>query len=120
MKYLLALIGPDYDSSEFTPEQMAEVLPLWQAFEEELRGSGAYIAGEALEPSTTATTVRIGDGGERTVTDGPFVETKEKLGGFYLIDVATHEEAVAIAEKVPLFEGAVELRAIVDFSQYMD
>lgn len=118
MKYLLALIGPDYDSADMTPEVMAEVMPLWTAFEKEIKESGAYIAGEALEPSTTATTVRIRDGGDRTITDGPYVETKEKLGGFYLIEVETREEALAIAEKVPLFEGAVEVRAVVDLSGF--
>lgn len=120
MKYLLALIGPDYDSADMTPEVMSEVLPRWMAFEQEIKESGAYVAGEALEPSPTATTVRIGDGGGRTITDGPFVETKEKLGGFYLIEVETHEEALAIAQKVPLDEGAVEVRAVVDFSAFTD
>lgn len=120
MKYLLALIGPDYDSSEMTPEVMAEVLPRWMAFEKEIKESGAYVAGEALEPSSTATTVRIGGGEKRTITDGPFAETKEKLGGFYLIEVETHEEALSIAEQVPLEEGAVEVRAVVDFSAFTD
>ncbi len=118
MKYLLALIGPDYDSDDFTPEQMAEIMPHWMAFEEEIKASGAYVAGEALESSNHATTVRVGDGGERMVTDGPYAETKEKLGGFYLIEAGSLDEAVAIAKKVPLPEGGVEIRPVVDFTAF--
>ena len=73
----------------------------WQAFGGELVEAGAFIAGEGLQESATATTVRVGDGDERVVTDGPFAETKEQLGGFYLIECENLDEALEWAKKVP-------------------
>ena len=75
------------------------------------------IANEALELPTTAKTVRIDEGGEPTVTDGPFAETKEQLGGFCLIDCASLDEAIEWAKKVPLRpDSKVEVRQVKDLS----
>ena len=80
----------------------------WSAYGQELVLAGAFIVGEALQESATATTVRIGDDDERMVTDGPFAETKEQVGGFYLIECADLDEAIGWAKKVPLRAGGIE------------
>jgi hypothetical protein len=82
------------------------------ALDEELRKSGHYIASEALQPVQTATTVRIRDGKVST-TDGPFAETKEQLGGFFLIDARDLNEAIQVAAKIPSARtGSIEVRPI--------
>jgi hypothetical protein len=75
----------------------------------------AVVGGNALEPSTTATSIRTGIGGEVTVTDGPFAETKEALGGYYLIEAADLDAAIAVAKKVPARFGGVEVRPVMVF-----
>ena len=114
MRYLLLLYseqtaGPAAGS----PEQAAE-MPKWFAYSAELEAAGANIAGEALHPVDTATTVRVRD--DKTLTtDGPFAETKEVLGGFYMIDVADLDEAKKWAAKIPLaLYGSVEIRPILE------
>ena len=87
----------------------------------EYRGLGKEFApiikgGNALQPTPTATTVRIRDG-KMLATDGPFAETKEQLGGFYLVDANTREEAIAMAAKIPAARyGSIEVRPIMKFS----
>src|SRR5690242_13780868 len=74
------------------------------------------VGGNALQPTVTAKTVRVRDG-KRLTTDGPFAETKEQLGGYYLVDVATEEEAIAMAAKIPWARtGSIEVRPIMTFS----
>ncbi|HYC34781.1 MAG TPA: YciI family protein [Usitatibacter sp.] len=81
-------------------------------YDERIRASGHCVASEALEPVTTASTVRVRNG-KATVTDGPFAETKEALAGFYLIEARDMEEAVAIAAGIPPAEvGSIEVRPI--------
>ncbi len=81
-----------------------------------VRERGALKAGEALHPSTTATTVRVRDG-QTVATDGPFAETKEVLGGFYLVEAADLDEAIAYAAMIPgAVHGSVEVRPVFDFS----
>ena len=83
---------------------------------EGLRKSGLLIAAEALEPTTTATTVRVRNGKE-SITDGPFAETKEQLAGFYLIEAGDLNEAIQVAAKIPpAREGTVEVRPIRELS----
>lgn len=92
---------------------LAEVGP----HDRELRASGRFVASEALELPREAMTVRVRDG-KASVTDGPFLETKEMLGGFVLIEARDLNEAVAIAAKIPLAKlGAVEVRPVVDFQK---
>ena len=80
-----------------------------------LRDTGAYVAGEGLQPSATATTVAR-DGEERTVTDGPFAETKEQLGGFYLIDVRRPRRGARVgARRSRSPTAAVEVRPVMDY-----
>jgi hypothetical protein len=118
MRYMLTLIGEEDDWQESSPEQMEEIMGAWSAFDSELKEAGALVAGEALQQSATATTIRIQDDGSRVVTDGPFAETKEQVGGFYVLDCANLDEALAWAKKVPLRDGSVEVRAVVDLSEF--
>ena len=116
MRFFLMLIGPEEGWEELTPEQTAEDMKLWEAYGAETVEKGVFVAGEGLDPTTTAKTVRGGRGEEPIVTDGPFAETKEQVGGFYLLECGDMDEAVEWAKKVPLLEGAVEVRPAMDYS----
>lgn len=115
MRYMLLLYsaedaGPQPGTPEFDAE-MGE----WFQFTNELVEAGAMISGEPLEDSTTATSVQVRDG-ETLTTDGPFAETKEVLGGYYLIDVPDLDAARGWAAKVPCAPyGTVEIRPIMEF-----
>jgi hypothetical protein len=96
-------------------EDAAADMARWDDYTKQLVAAGAMVSGEGLKPSATSKIVRVGDG-ERTVTDGPFVETKEQLGGFYVIDCASFEEALDWAAKVPSAElGPTEVRPVIDY-----
>ena len=118
MKYMLILNGEEGGWEDTTPEEMKAEMGRWQAYGQELVDAGAFVAGEGLQESATATTVRIGDGDERVVTDGPFAETKEQVGGFYLIEVVDLDQAIEWARKVPLGSGAIEVRPVMDYTRY--
>ena len=116
MKYLFALINDESRAADRSPEEGAEVMRAWDAFTNETKDAGVFIAGEGLQPSDTATTVKIDtQGGEPMVTDGPFAETKEQLGGFYLLECADLDEALAWARKIPMPGGVVEVRPVMDY-----
>ena len=116
MKYLITFIGEEGQMEDATPEEMKAQLDSWMNFTNEAVEAGAFIAGEGLQPSATATTVRVAEGGgERTVTDGPFTESKEQLGGFYLLEVKDLDEAIEWAKKCPVQGGAIELRPVMDY-----
>jgi hypothetical protein len=113
MKYMLVLIGEDGGWEDATPEQMKEEMDRWSEFGQKLVDAGAFIAGEGLQEGATATTVRIGERGERVVTDGPFAETKEQLGGFFLIEASDQQEAIHVAARWPSASiGSIEVRPI--------
>lgn len=112
MQFLLLLYE---DESVYGPNKngpvVKEMLPRHIAFREDV--GAARLGSAALECEATTTSVRIGPGGAKTVHDGPFAESKEQLGGFYLIEAPDHAAAVAIAKKVPVYrEGWVEVRRI--------
>jgi hypothetical protein len=90
----------------------------WSAFDTEATERGALIACEPLEASSAATTMQIRADGERIVTDGPFAETKEQLGGFCLLECANRNEAIEWARKVPMVSGSIEIRPVMDLSSY--
>jgi hypothetical protein len=97
------------------PATMGPVMEEYNAYSQMLRDKGAYVAGEALQPVTTATSIRVRDGQTMT-TDGPFAETKEALGGFYLIEAKDLDEALDLGRKCPGAKfGTIEVRPIVDF-----
>lgn len=95
-----------------SPKEMMRVMGDYNAYSQMLRDRGAYLGGEALQPNPTATTVRVQDG--RTITtDGPFIEAKEALGGFYLIEARDLDEAIELAAACPGARfGAIEIRPI--------
>ena len=113
MEYLL-LIYDDEKAWEKIPEaERNAVYAEYGAYTNALQASGALVGANQLQPTGTATTVRIRDG-EQLVTDGPFAETKEQLGGYYLIDVDTVDEALEWAAKIPSARyGEIEVRPIV-------
>jgi hypothetical protein len=108
----LVLIYTEEPAEAPDPAQMGAVMEEYNAYTQMLRDTGKYVAGEALQPTATATTVRIRDG-QTLTTDGPFAETKEALGGFYLIECASKQEALDWAKKNPLSaDSVVEVRPV--------
>ena len=124
MRYL-CMIYENEKAWESKPQAELEALMgEYFAFTEGIRANGKLVAGEALQPTPTATTVRVRNGkiyttdGQTVATDGPFAETKEALGGFYLIDAKDLNEAIQIAAKIPSARfGGVEVRPVIDFSE---
>jgi hypothetical protein len=115
MKYLLALIGDESRWADMTPEQQAEGMKAWDAYTQAAIDAGVHLGGEGLQPSSTATTVRIQAAGDPIVSDGPFAETKEQLGGYYLLDCKDLDDALAWAKRIPMPGGAVEVRPVMDY-----
>ena len=115
MKYMLTLFNEEADWSNSTPEDMRASMASWDEYTKALRESGSLVAGEGLSPSATATTIRLDE--EPITTDGPYAETKEQLGGFYLIDVEDLDAALEWGRRVPMPGGAVEVRPVMDYEQ---
>lgn len=114
MKYILLLYGEEGRFERMSPEELGAVYAAHGAYGQALREANADRGAEQLQPAATATCVRIEDG-ERIVTDGPFSETKEQLGGFYLIEANGLDEAIAWAASNPqASHGTVEIRPIVE------
>jgi hypothetical protein len=111
MRYLLLIYTPETD--EAPPDDVAAAShAAYGAFTSDIKARGLFQAGEALTPTSTATTVRVVDG-ETVTTDGPFAETKEALGGFYLIEARDLDEAIETAAKIPAAaQGSIEVRPI--------
>ena len=114
MKFLLLLYDDSDASNALPPADRRAMVDEHIAYERTLRDRGAYVYGDPLDAPETARTIRL-DGGEPTVTDGPFLETKEALGGFYVLEAASLDDALALAVDVPRSPGLVaELRRIPD------
>jgi hypothetical protein len=111
MKYMLLIYGDEQALSETERQDCyKESTQLAQ----ELHSSGQYLAANPLESTSLATSVRVRDG-KRLVTDGPFAETREQLGGYFLIDAKNLDEAIAIAAKIPMArKGTVEVRPVIE------
>jgi hypothetical protein len=115
MKYLLLIYGEEKQWQQMSPAEAQSVQMAFGTFTQELAQSGALRASEALQPVSTATTVQVREG-KTMVTDGPFAETKEQLGGFYLIEAADLDAAIAWAAKIPgALYGRIEVRPVVNF-----
>jgi hypothetical protein len=114
MKYLLLIYASETEYAKHTPEELAAYTAGHMQLRADFGASGAFLDAQRLQPVSTATSVRI-RGGKQTLSDGPFAETKEQLGGFYYIDVATHEEALEWAKRIPQSESTiVEVRPIME------
>jgi hypothetical protein len=117
MRYLLLIYADESTSEGMTEAEVQASLAPWWEYDSALNDAGASLGGEALQPTTTATTVRD-EGGKPLVTDGPFAETKEQLGGYYLLDVENLDAAIEWAHKCPAAKyGSIELRPIHEFEQ---
>ena len=117
MEYLLLIYSDESQRAEMTPEEMEVALKGWFDYTDWLREKGWHRAGEALTPTASATTIRERNG-EILTTDGPFAETREQLGGYYVLDVADLDEAIKWAHRCPAAKyGTVELRPIMEFSE---
>jgi hypothetical protein len=116
MKYLCLIYDNEQNWSHYTKNQGDSMMAEYGAFTQDIQKSGHRLGGEALQPTHTATTVRVRNGKVST-TDGPFAETKEQLGGFYLIEATDLNDAIQVAARIPGAKtGSVEVRPIMVFS----
>lgn len=116
MQYLLTLYADESRFSKLTPEQAQQGLAAYMAYTQALQAAGVYVGSNRLRPVATATTLRTTDG-KIQVLDGPFIESKEQLGGYFLIDVPDLDAALSWASKCPgVGHGSIEVRAIWDMS----
>ena len=118
MQYQLLIYTDEAEAMKMPPAEQEALMAAYWTFEESLQSKpGVRIAGEALHPVGTAKTVRERNGTAVT-TDGPFAETKEQLGGFYLLDVKDEAEALEYAKQIPnVKDGSIEVRAVMVFEQ---
>lgn len=115
MRYLLLIYTQEQAEVEATPAEQEAVMDAYFAFSREVREAGVMLGGEALQPTAKATTVRVRE--DKTFTaDGPFAETKEQLGGYYMLECPNLGEAIEWAAKIPgAKHGSVEIRPLVEF-----
>ncbi|MFZ0627177.1 MAG: YciI family protein [Acidimicrobiia bacterium] len=116
-RYAALIYSQEGDAS---PEEWQQTMNDYNEFGANAGAAGVVAGGEALHDSDTATTVHVegGKGGKAVFTDGPFAETKEVLGGFYLLDVADLDEALRWAQQIPgAWHGRIEVRPIMEFSE---
>jgi hypothetical protein len=113
MQYMCLIYDAENTWDNLPEDERNAVFAEYGTFTESIKDSGNYVAGDALQPTSTATTVRIRDG-KTLVTDGPFAETKEQLGGYYLVEAKDVDEALKIAERIPSARyGSIEVRPVV-------
>ena len=114
MQYVILIYGDQKQADSMSAAEKDQDWGRWMQYTKDLAASGAMRGGEALQPTGTATTVRVRNGKTHN-TDGPFAETKEQLGGFYLIDVPSLDQALAWAAKCPgAAYGSIEVRPIME------
>jgi hypothetical protein len=113
MQYLLLIYGNERDWDKQTPAEMTAAFKEYEAFTVDIIKKDQHRGGNALQPVSTATTVRVANG-KTVVTDGPFAETKEQLGGYYLVEARDLDEATALAARIPAARyGCVEVRPVM-------
>jgi len=111
VKYMLLIYG---DEKMLDDEQREACYVESRQLSEDLAAAGKYVASSPLEPTSAATSVRVREG-KRLVTDGPFAETREQLGGFYMVDAKDLDDAIAIASRIPMArKGTVEVRPVIE------
>ena len=117
MQYMLLIYGEENGWESLGEEEQGEIYQAYLKFTKDLEDSGAMVAGDALQPTQTATTVRVKND-ETLTTDGPFAETKEQLGGYYLINADSLDEAIEWAARIPASRhGSVEVRPVMVFEE---
>ena len=118
MRFLLLIYDDESGSDDASPEQFAAMLAEYEAYDRAVQEAGVFMSGEGLQPSATARTVRMRDGAPLH-TDGPFAETREQLGGYYLLECADLDEATRWAERIPVpASGGVEVRPVIDYAAF--
>ena len=116
MKYLCLIYDEEKKLGSMSKTESEAFMGEYFAFTDGIRKSGHYLGGNALQPVQTATTVRIRNG-KVSATDGPFAETKEQLGGYYLINATDLNEAIQVASRIPSARlGSIEVRPIMEFN----
>ena len=117
MNYLLSIWLDERVMTDRSPEEARASMTRYDAFTREVREAQVFVSGEGLDPTSSAKTLRVRNGGPE-VTDGPFAETKEQLGGFYVLDCRDLDEAIAWAAKIPAAEvGSVEVRPVMEYER---
>jgi hypothetical protein len=117
MKFMLLLWGDEGQWADMSEEEAAAEMERWNDYSNQLIAAGAMVSGEGLQASATSKTLRV-ENGEQVVTDGPFAETKEQLGGFYVIECASMDEALDWAARVPSAEqGSTEVRPVIAYEE---
>ncbi|HJZ60712.1 MAG TPA: YciI family protein [Miltoncostaeaceae bacterium] len=117
MKYMMLIYGQEGGFGDMPEDQQQAVLKSWFDYTENMEKAGVLVAGDALQPTASATSVRVRDGKTLT-TDGPFAETKEQLGGYYLMEVPSLDEALDWAARCPGAPfGTIEVRPVMTFDQ---
>ena len=112
MQYLLMIYGPEKLWGGYTEAEKQGIYKEYGELIGDMKEKGNYIGGHELQPTTMATTVRVRNG-KKTITDGPFAETKEQLGGYFLVEAKDLDEALAIAERIPsATSGSIEVRPV--------
>jgi hypothetical protein len=115
MKYLLLIYGDEKAGVNMSKEEVDVMMGEYLAYTEAMQKAGVSLSGDALQPTATATTVRVKDG-KKVTTHGPFAETKEQLGGYYLLNCDNLDEAIDWAAKCPGAQsGSIEVRPIMEF-----
>ncbi|HTP86410.1 MAG TPA: YciI family protein [Bryobacteraceae bacterium] len=114
MKYLFLICASEAEEAKMTPDQRGALYAEYGAFTQMVKDRGVYLGGNPLHPTSTATTVRVRNGKTLT-TDGPFAETREQMGGYYLLNCANLDEALELAAKIPSAKtGSIEVRPILE------
>ena len=113
MQYLMLIYHSEADWAKLTSTEQESMYKEYGQLREQLMQTGKYVGGNQLKPTAAATTVRVRNG-KRVVTDGPYAETKEQLGGYFLVEANDLDEALAIAAKIPSArDGSIEVRPVV-------
>jgi hypothetical protein len=114
MRYMLLIYEPESIWTTMSQEEQGKIFGEYMAFTEDIRNKGQYVSGAPLQPTPTATTVRVRNG-KPVSTDGPFAETREQLGGYYLVEARDLDEAIAIAARIPASRtGSIEVRPVAN------
>lgn len=112
MNYLLLIYGNEAETAKLPPGDLKKVTDEYMEFTKSIVQAGQFKAGDRLKPASTASTVRVRNG-KAAITDGPFAETREQLGGYYLIEAKNLDEATAIAARIPGARfGSIEVRPV--------
>jgi hypothetical protein len=115
MKYLLTIYGDESRWADSTPEDAQQMMAAYGAVGQAMQEAGVILGGEGLQPTSTATTVKVRDS-ETITTDGPFAETREQLGGYYLLECKDLDDAIGWAARIPGAQtGSVEVRPVMDY-----